>query len=570
MEVPPTEEGPPPSMKRNSNDIGWDYGRIMDLSHPDRLKCILCGKEVPGGVFRMKEHIAQVKGNMASCPHASKEDQDKCMKVIVEARRKKAEKRKAEEALRAEVNLSKDNNVDELERELGTLKSPHFHGPMDRFTKPINPEVSMAEQKRQQGIHDAISKERSHAVHQYCALWMYSSGIAFNAIDNEDFRLFCEALGQFGAGWKPPSQYQLRGPLLVEEQQKTKEKMKTLEEEWVKDGCSVMTDAWTDMNRRSIMNLCVNSKGGTCFLSSKDSSKDGHTGQYIFEYIDKCIEEVGADKVVQVVTDNATNNVAAAKLLKEKRPSILWSGCAAHTLDLMLEGISKLHGFVKLIDQVKALTIFIYGHHQTLDLMRSHTKNKDIVRPGATRFATCYLTVSSLYEKKAELKNMFSSEEWHICKHSKTVKGQACYDTVKNIGFLSSMMVVLKVFSPLVKVLRLADGERIPSLGFIYGEILEAKKSIKEATDHSERGYEPILKIVDEKMKEIFYHGDLEKQDIVVNHEVDLHKNKSGSFGWPLARKGCEKKDDKFDPAPLVVKEIGAPLERFTRRKGID
>ena len=49
--------------------------------------------------------------------------------------------------------------------------------------------------------------------------------------------------------------------------------------------------------------------------------------------------------------------------------------------------------------------------------------------------------------------------------------------------------------------LRLADGEKIPSLGFIYGELLVAKNSIKEATDHLEKNYQPIFRIIDEKMK---------------------------------------------------------------------
>ncbi|CAA7023825.1 unnamed protein product [Microthlaspi erraticum] len=95
---------------------------------------------------------------------------------------------------------------------------------------------------------------------------------------------------------------------------------------------------------KTIVNLCINSRGGTCFLSSKDASKDAHTGEYIFQYIDKCIEEIGADKVVQAVIDNATNNVSATRLLRQKRPNIFWSSCAAHTVDLMLEGISKLPG----------------------------------------------------------------------------------------------------------------------------------------------------------------------------------------------------------------------------------
>ncbi|CAN6936799.1 unnamed protein product [Brassica oleracea] len=279
----------PRPLKRNSNDVGWEYGILCDPRNADKVKCKLCGKQFSGGIFRMKEHIAHVKGNVAACSVSTKADQDKCKKAILDAKEKKNLKRKHDQDLRAEVNINRDSNVEELEKQIGTLKSPHFQGPIDHFATSINPEASLAAQKRQQSIHDAISKEKTHDVRQYCARWIFQSNIAFNAIDNDSFRLFCEALGQFGPGWIPPSQYQLREPLLNEERQRTKEMLKSLEEEWEKEGCSVMTDAWSDMKRRSIMNLCVNSRGGTCFLSSKDTSKDSHTGDYIFQYIDQWI-----------------------------------------------------------------------------------------------------------------------------------------------------------------------------------------------------------------------------------------------------------------------------------------
>ena len=289
MDNPPTDT--PPPLKRNSNDVGWEYGVLCDARSLDKVKCKLCGKEFSGGVFRMKEHIAHLKGNVSACLVSSKEDQEKCKKTVLEGKNKKNLKRKHEEALRAEVNISKDSGTEELERELGALKTPRSQGSIDQYVRSINPEASLAAQTRQQSIHDAISKEKTH-VRQYCSIWLYHTSIPFNAIDNNSFRLFCEALGQFGRGWVPPSQYQLREPLLIEEQQRTKEKLKSSEEEWEREGCSLMTDAWSDMKRRSIMNLCVNSRGDTCFLSSKDTSKDSHTGEFIFNYIDQCIEDI--------------------------------------------------------------------------------------------------------------------------------------------------------------------------------------------------------------------------------------------------------------------------------------
>lgn len=94
--------------------------------------------------------------------------------------------------------------------------------------------------------------------------------------------------------------------------------------------------------------------------------------------------------MVQVVTDNAPNNMATARILKEKIPLVFWTSCAAHTVNLMFESIAKLQSFKTIIDRAKGFTIFVYAHHKTLSMMRKFTNNKDIVRPGVTRFASCF------------------------------------------------------------------------------------------------------------------------------------------------------------------------------------
>jgi len=71
--------------------------------------------------------------------------------------------------------------------------------------------------------------------------------------------------------------------------------------------------------------------------------------------------------VVQVVTDNARPNEAAASLLKAKHPSIFWKGCAAHTIDLMLEDIGKMPRVAATISQAKCLTVFLYAHTRVFE-----------------------------------------------------------------------------------------------------------------------------------------------------------------------------------------------------------
>ena len=203
------------------------------------------------------------------------------------------------------------------------------------------------------------------------------SGIPFNAINNEEFDQMLEAAGRYGPGAKKPYQHELREKLLHEEVSDTKEMLKLQENEWAKNGCSIMTDPWTDQKRRNIMNMCVNCSIGTSFLESKEASSESHTGELIFQYVNSCIEKVGAQNVVQMVTDNASNNMAAKDMLYVLKPNIFWSSCATHTINLMLEGMGKMKKFTSIVDQTNALTIFIYAHHKTLFLMRNFTKKRD-------------------------------------------------------------------------------------------------------------------------------------------------------------------------------------------------
>ncbi|XP_031106336.1 uncharacterized protein LOC116010987 [Ipomoea triloba] len=356
-----------------------------------------------------------------------------------------------------------------------------------------------------------------------------------------------------------------------------------------------MTDAWTDRKRRSIMNLCVNSRLGTVFLSSKECSMEAHTSQFIFEYVKHVIQQVGEGNVVQIVTDNALNNMGVAKLLREKMPLIFWTCCATHSINLMLESIAGLPRFSRVLQQAKALTIFIYAHHKTLAMMRSFTKKRDIVRPGVTRFASAFLTLQSLAGKKVELKAMFTSNEWDECKFAKTVKGKQAYSTVLSHAFWQGVALWLKVFASLVKVLRIVDQDKKPSMGFVYGELMQAKEEIKNALNGVEKNYEPIIRIIEEKIQnrldtplhlmayllnpyyhykdprlhldhfismgcveflETYYFGDLEMQNKILMDELSKYKKKEGMFGKLIAAKGYESSDGQYDLDWLVNDEV--------------
>ncbi|XP_066391724.1 uncharacterized protein [Miscanthus floridulus] len=232
-----------------------------------------------------------------------------------------------------------------------------------------------------------------------------------------------EAIGQFGRKLKGPSPYEMSGPFLQKRKEKVMDGFKEHKESWEVTGCSIMTDAWTDRKGRGVMNLVVHSAHGVLFLDSVECSGDRKDGKYIFELVDRYIEEIGEEHVVQVVTDNASVNTSAASLLTAKRSSIFWNGCAAHCLDLMLEDIGKLGPVDETIANARQVTVFLYAHTRVLDLMRKFLK-KDLVRSGVTRFATAYLNLKSLLDNKKELTRLFKSDEMEELGYLKQAKGK--------------------------------------------------------------------------------------------------------------------------------------------------
>ena len=122
---------------------------------------------------------------------------------------------------------------------------------------------------------------------------------------------------------------------------------------------------------------------------------------------------------------------------------------------------------------------FIYGHSWVLSLMRTFTKNHELLRPTITRFATSFLTLQSLYKQKQALTAMFSSEKWCSSKWAKKVEGVKGRSTVLfDPNFWPHVTFCIKTTVPLVSVLRDVDSEKILAMGYIYELMDSAKEKI--------------------------------------------------------------------------------------------
>jgi hypothetical protein len=88
-----------------------------------------------------------------------------------------------------------------------------------------------------------------------------------------------------------------------------------------------------------LINFMATSEGTPVFLKAIDGTKEYKDKYYISELLMNVIKEIGPEKVVQVITNNAYVMKAAGSLIEAEYPHIFWTPCVVHTLNLALKNI---------------------------------------------------------------------------------------------------------------------------------------------------------------------------------------------------------------------------------------
>ena len=111
----------------------------------------------------------------------------------------------------------------------------------------------------------------------------------------------------------------------------------SIKETWKEKGLSIVSDGWTDIQKRPLINFMATSEKGSLFIKSIDGTKEYKDKHLISDLFLKVIGDVGHQHVVQIITDNASVMKAAGSIVEAEYPHIFWSPCVVHTLNLALK-----------------------------------------------------------------------------------------------------------------------------------------------------------------------------------------------------------------------------------------
>lgn len=438
----------------------------------------------------MKFHLAQIKNkDIVPCSEVPDDVRDHIQRILSIPKKQKNPKRPKVEKATAngqQNSSSASGGIHQNNRSSGQ------HGsscPSLLFRHP-SPSI--------QPIVDDTQKQRQDDTDKKIAVFFFHNSIPFSAAKSMYYQEMVNAIAECGVGYIAPSYEKLRSTLLEKVKVDIDDCCKKYREEWKETGCTILCDNWSDGRTKSLVVFSVACPKGTLFLKSVDVSGHEEDATFLFELLESVVLDVGVENVIQVITDSAACYVYAGRLLMTKYSSLFWSPCAAYCIDKMLEDISKQEWVAMVLEEAKTITKYFYSHAWTLNMMRKLTGGRELIRPRITRFVANYLSLRSIVIHEENLKHMFSHSEWLSSIYSRRPDAQAIKSLLYLDRFWRSAHEVVSVSEPLVKILRIVDGD-MPAMGYMYEGIERAKLAIQAYYKGVEEKYVPIWDIIDRR-----------------------------------------------------------------------
>jgi len=421
----------------------WKYVVIVEEKEKGnpRVQCCFCDKVYVGGSARIREHLhGEQNALIKPCNKVPEKVVDEMRKLVEEKKEVKLKKRKLEA--------------------------------LDKATssKVSNPQPTLP----------SLIKNKK-AVDESVARAFYSAGIPFAVTSNSHFKQALIDVSKFGPGYTPPSEYTMRTSLLKNEVKKVEHEVKsTILNELDQTGGTIVSDGWSNVRCKPLINFILVCTKGDVFLDSTDTSGEDKTSQYIADAIIKQIDAVGPLKVIQVLTDSASNCKSSWPIIEAKFPHITCGPCTAHCLDLLLEDLRKIDWIKDSFREGRDMVTFITTHHKSLAIFRSHS-SLELLKPNDTRFCTEFISHSRLIQVKESLQEAVVDKNFKswIVKQKYKAKGLEISAKVLDDEWWKRASTTVQLCEPMVSLLRFVDGGgALPTIGKVYFRMYEVVQHV--------------------------------------------------------------------------------------------
>ena len=214
---------------------------------------------------------------------------------------------------------------------------------------------------------DRITPDQQNEIDSLLARAIFASGAPLSLTENTYWQ---SAFNKIRPAYSLPSRYKLTNTLLYAEYARVST---TVNEEIASaQSLALICDGWSNVRNESIINFVVTTPKPV-FYKSIAPGATSHTGEFLATSM-QIINEIGSEKFIGIVTDNAANMRNAWIRIQEVYPHVVCYGCAAHGIQLLLGDICKLQSAADILQKAKSIVKEVNNRQRLRAMLSSHSK----------------------------------------------------------------------------------------------------------------------------------------------------------------------------------------------------
>jgi hypothetical protein len=295
----------------------------------------------------------------------------------------------------------------------------------------------------------------------------YHTGIPFRFADSPSLKAF---IAKLRPAYQLPSAKQIAGGILNNVHHKFKTELNSVLTN--AQHIHLVSDGWSSLKKDHYVNFLavfVNAEMNPLLLKTVNTGEEQQDGPNIAKDFEYVIEDIGANKVVSVVTDNAAPMKAAWTILQRKYPGLIINGCAAHTINLLVKDICKLDRFGDHLEHARFITSFVKDRNGLSKRFEKIQENlfqegdlpvrRGLISVGETRWYTHHGCVKRVLENQKVLRQLVESNVFERIKETAKVKPKKVLfaTLIKNEMFWTALQDVEKILKPTSKIVGLLE-----------------------------------------------------------------------------------------------------------------
>ena len=115
--------------------------------------------------------------------------------------------------------------------------------------------------------------------------FLFADGIPFHVTRSPYYKEMVRAIASSGPSYVPPGEHKVRTVILERQVSNISMQKEQMKEVWVKSGCSIVMDGWTNIAKCPLINIIVTCRKGPFFLRAIDCSGKHKDATFLFDLL---------------------------------------------------------------------------------------------------------------------------------------------------------------------------------------------------------------------------------------------------------------------------------------------